>query len=197
MKNSYGRMNMDFPMAQPPYGRTDAYGLADDPSFYLVKNVHFWAILTKTNICTNHQHIWTKIGLKTILIWIWEDFWSYVLFNGAYTGFGQICPKMDIFYKVKSKKSLTTKIFPKIQNAQNIWFSHRFSISSRKTLPRDLQTLRIHPLTLEWPRLTSRWSKFWFLWPRWFILVGSNPWLYLILEFQKFVFFRPTLIYRG
>ena len=35
MKNPYGRMKMDFPMAQPPYGRTDAYGRTDDPSLYL------------------------------------------------------------------------------------------------------------------------------------------------------------------
>ena len=62
------------------------------------KKCPFWANFTQTNICPNHQHIWTKIDLKTILIWFLEDFVSYVLLNGAKTDFDQNFPKMGIFY---------------------------------------------------------------------------------------------------
>ena len=64
----------------------------------LVKNVHFWAILTKICFCPNHQHMWTKNKLKTILNWIWIKFCSFVLMIRAKTDFGQNCPKMDIFH---------------------------------------------------------------------------------------------------
>ena len=78
---------------------------------YLVKNVHFLAILTKAYFCSHYLQIWTKNAIKTILNWIWNHFWLFVLMMGANTGFCQNCPKMDIFHKIKSQKSLTTKKF--------------------------------------------------------------------------------------
>ena len=78
---------------------------------------------------------------------------------GAKIGFGQICPKIDIFHYVKSQKSKTTKKIPKIKFAQNIWFSHRFSISDQFGTPMGLPDGPDSPLAVPGPRSQQDGSR--------------------------------------
>ena len=112
----------------------------------LVKNVIFGQFWQKPNfapiIASNIQK-WFQIQLRIVFLCI---FCSFVLNTGAKLGFCQNWPKMDIFHYTKSQKSIITKVFQEIENAHNVWFSHRFSILDQKVTPKGLLDAYGQPL---------------------------------------------------
>ena len=73
-----------------------------------------------------------------------------MLIVGAKTGFGQNCPKMDIFYKLKSQKLQTTKKFPILKRFRIYDFHIDFQFWTKKSLPRDLQMVLAIPRQSKW-----------------------------------------------
>ena len=70
---------------------------------YLVKNVHFWAILTKICFCPTYEHILTKMN--------WKQFW--IKFGSNFVHLCWWLGQKQDFVKIASKWTFFTKWSPK------------------------------------------------------------------------------------